>query len=294
MEFGLRNGMMHFKNAILGIGAVALVIAAAQSHAACAPDKVSQKYPGYAGRAVVVAVTPMTPPFAFTNPDNLGEVTGLEVELMEGVMACAGLEIEWLIGKWTGILPTVFSGASDLMIGNVVYSEDRAKQGDFVVFIRNSQTVVVRKGNPRRIVGLDSLCGLQAAQTIGAASALAMQDYSDKCVAAGKPAIDILMAENQESAFRQLSANRVDMVMEGAEGATRRIKSPSGQNNLEAAFSVTADAMAGAITRNDNDEMLQILADGMTAMKEDGRIDELFDKYQISREQFSPIRILKK
>ena len=54
MEFGLRNGMMHFKNAILGIGAVALVIAAAQSHAACAPDKVSQKYPGYAGRAVVV------------------------------------------------------------------------------------------------------------------------------------------------------------------------------------------------------------------------------------------------
>jgi polar amino acid transport system substrate-binding protein len=179
------------------------------------------------------------------------------------------------------------------MIGNVVYSEDRAKQGDFVMFIRNSQTVVVRKGNPRRIVGLDSLCGLQAAQTIGAASALAMQDYSDKCVAAGKPAIDILMAENQESAFRQLFANRVDMVMEGAEGATRRIKSPSGQNNLEAAFSVTADAMAGAITRNDNDEMLQILADGMTAMKEDGRLDELFDKYEIDREQFSPIQILK-
>jgi polar amino acid transport system substrate-binding protein len=294
MEYGSNNGMMHFRNLILRVGAVAFLFATAQSHATCEPDKVSEKYPGYAGKAVVVAVTPMTPPFAFTNPDNLDEIIGLEVELMEGVMACAGLEIEWLIGKWSGILPTVFSGASDLMIGNVVYSEDRAEQGDFVVFIRNSQTVVARKGNPRSIVGLDSLCGLKAAQTIGAASALAMQAYSDKCVATGKPAIDILMAENQESAFRQLLVNRVDMVMEGAEGAARRIKSPTGQNNFEAVFSLTADAMAGAITRNDNDEMLQILADGMTAMKEDGRIDELFDKYQIDREQFSPIQILKK
>ena len=295
MEYRSRNSIMHFKNIILGIAAVALLLfATAQADAACAPDKVSEKYPGYAGKAVVVAVTPMTPPFAYTNPDNLDEIIGLEVELMEGVMACAGLEIEWLIGKWSGILPTVFSGASDLMIGNVVYSEDRAKQGDFVVFIRNSQTVVVRKGNTRSIVGPDSLCGLKAAQTIGAASALAMQAYSDKCLAAGKPPIDILMAENQESAFRQLSVNRVDTVMEGTEGATRRIQSPIGQRNFEAAFSFTADATAGAITRNDNDEMLQILADGMTAMKEDGRIDELFDKYEIDREQFSPIQILKK
>jgi len=132
---------MHFKNIILGIAAVALLLfATAQADAACAPDKVSEKYPRYAGKAVVVAVTPMTPPFAYTNPDNLDEIIGLEVELMEGVMACAGLEIEWLIGKWSGILPTVFSGASDLMIGNVVYSEDRAKQGDFVVFIRREYT----------------------------------------------------------------------------------------------------------------------------------------------------------
>ncbi len=264
-----------------------------QRAAACAPDKISEKYPGYAGKAVIVAVTPMTPPFTYANPDNLDEIIGLEIELMEGVMACAGLEIEWLIGKWSGILPTVFSGASDVMVGNVVYREDRAEQGDFVVFMRARQTVVVKKGNPRGIVGPDSLCGLKAAQTIGASSAFAMQAYSDKCVAGGKPAIEILMAEDQESSFRQLSVDRVDMVLDGAVGAAERLKSPAGQMNFEAAFSFTSDDIAGAITRNDNDEMLQILADGMTAMKEDGRIDELFDKYEIDREQFFPIQILK-
>jgi polar amino acid transport system substrate-binding protein len=285
--------MMHFKNVILSVGAIALQFVATQALAACAPDNVSNKYPGYAGKAVVVAVTPMTPPFTMKNPDNLDELIGLEIELMKEVMACAGLEIEWLTGKWSGILPTVFSGASDVMVGNVVYRDDRAKQGDFVVFMRNKQTVVVKKGNPHGIAGPDSLCGLEAAQTIGAASAFAMQDYSDKCEAKGKPAIGIQMSEDQESAFRQLSAGRVDMVMEGTVSAEKRISSLVGQKRFEAAFSFTSDAVAGAMTRNGNDEMLQILADGIAAMKESGRIDTLFDKYGIDREQLIPAQILK-
>lgn len=287
MKDGLTGGKL---GSAIAVGA--LVVSAAAAHAACEPDKVAERYPGYAGKVVKAAASPTYRPFTYVKEDNFEEMTGLEVELIESIMECAGVELEWVTGKWSALLPTVFSGASDIMVGNVSFRPDRAEQGDFVTFMRNGQSVVVPKGNPNSVADADDLCGLTAAQSIGGSSALAMEEISKECVAAGSAAIEILPAEDQEAAFRQLDVGRVDAVMDGAAAVAARLNSETG-GNFEVAFTVISDILAGVVTRNDNDEMLNILADGMQSMKESGELGALFDKYGMNRDLITEVEIRK-
>ncbi len=263
------------------------VLPAILALAGCGQGKTDGKY---GGGTVRVAVTPITPPFTYANPKNLDEMTGLEVELIESVMKRAGLRVEWTIGRWSSLLPTIFSGASDVMVANVNYRKDRAKRADFVLYMVSGQAVVVPKGNPKKLLREDDLCGIKSAEVIGGSSFLAVQKISANCVAKGKPAVDIEGAEDQESAFRQLDNSRVDAVVEGAASASTRLARESGKD-FQSAFTIVSDIPTGAVVRKGNEAMLRILYDGITAMQKDGSLATLFRKYGVDPKLIIPAEI---
>lgn len=255
--------------------------------AGCQPGKTGDKY---GGGTVRVAVTPITPPFTYADPNDLERVTGLEVDIIQSVMTRAGLKVEWTIGRWSSLLPTIFSGASDVMVANVNYRADRAKRADFVLYMMSGQSVIVPKGNPKKLVREDDLCGITSAEVIGGSSFLAVQKISERCVAKGKPAVTIEGAEDQESAFRQLDNGRVDAVVEGTASATARLARNSGKE-FESAFTIVSNIPTGAVVRNGNDAMARILYDGITAMQKDGSLAELFRKYGVDTKLMIPAEI---
>jgi polar amino acid transport system substrate-binding protein len=258
----------------------------------CEPDKAAQKYPDYAGKVVKIAATPTYPPYTYSDPNDPNKMTGLEAELIEGVLACAGLKFEYVKGPWTGLLPTLFSGATDVMAGNVVYRPDRAERADFILFYVNGQSFLVQKQNPKNIRRLEDLCGKTASAGTGGAGALEIEKQSKACVQRGQAPINFQPAVDQEAASRQLANGRVDFQPEGATTARLKVGTDSGKD-LEIAFSITTELAAGFAVKEGNETMARIVFDGLKIMESDGRLSALLSKYNHGKEQMIPIEIRK-
>lgn len=256
--------------------------------AACEPEKVAQKYASYAGKVVKVAATPTYPPFTYTDPADPKKLVGLEAELIEGALNCAGLKYEYLLGAWGGLLPTLFSGASDVMVGNVNYRADRAEKADFVVFMRNGTSVITPKGNPKKIANSDALCGTTGSANVGGSSALEIERLSKVCTEKGKPAINYMASPDQEAAYRQLLNGRIDFVMDGASSAAvRQATAP----DFTIAFTMVTDNVAGPVVLKGNATMLKVVADGLKAMEQNGQLKALMVKYGMTEDLLVPVAV---
>ena len=275
--------------ALVFAAAAATAVGAAQAQT-CEPEKAAGKYPAYAGKAVTVASASAYPPFSYSDPKDLNRLTGLEIELMESVLKCAGVKYNFVVAPWSGTLTSILSGATDVAVGNINHRPDRAKQVNFVVFMRNGQSVIVRTGNAQKIKDAADLCGKIGSASVGGSSMLALEQQSRACVAGGKPAIQLQPAPEMEASYRQLGNERIDFVMDNTASATSRLEKVK---DFEQAYSVSTDIAFGPVLAKSNDEMLKIVVDGMRVMHDNGEITRLTTKYNLPTDLLIPIEVRK-
>lgn len=262
---------------------------AAQAQAArCEPEKVATKYPKYANQVVKIAATPTGLPFTYADPADPNRMTGLEIELIEAAMKCAGLKYEYNKGAWAGLLQSMFNGVSDVMAGNVNYRPDRAQRVDFVLYSNAGATVLVQKGNPKKITTLADLCGKTGSATVGGSSAMEIERQSKECVAGGKPAINFIPAADAEAAYRQVSNSRNDFVMDDAGSAAARL---SASSEMDMALTVKSDRRSGFVVAKGNEDILRAVAEGLQAQEQDGRLVALMKKYDLDPGLLIPVKI---
>lgn len=254
----------------------------------CEPDKVAQKYPAYAGKVVKIAATPGGPPYTFADPKNPDRLAGLEVDMIEGALACAGIKFEYMKGAWSGLLSALFGGSGDVMIGAVNFRPDRAERADFLLYMRVGQSVIVQKGNPKKLGDLASACGATASATVGGSSSQQIERQSKICVEQGKPPIEFLPASDSDAAYRQLSNARIDFVMDDAVTAGVRA---GRQAELEIASTVKTDTLSGMVVMKGNKAMLQIIEDGLKIQERDGSIVAIAKKYDFPADLLVPIQV---
>ena len=256
--------------------------------ATCEPGKVAQKYPKYAGKIVRIAAAPMVVPFTFADPDNPERMKGLEIEMIERVMSCAGLRYDYVKGPWGALLPTLFLGSTDVMVGAVNYRADRAVRADFVLYMKAALGIVVHRGNPRNISNLDSLCGKIGSSVIGGTPAQFIERQSQVCTRAGKPAIEFRPSGDTDASYRQVVNGRVDFVIDDSAGAMARVRREAG---LQIAQLVPSDILTGFAVTRGNDEMVRIVADGLRMEEQDGTLARLTQKYGIPPDTIIPIEV---
>lgn len=254
----------------------------------CEPVRAAVKFPAYSGKVVKIGMSPTQPPYAFADPADPIRMSGLEVEMIEKAMACAGLRYEFVKGAWAGLLQSLFSGNMDVMIGNVNYRPDRAEKADFVLYLRAGQTTVVQKGNPKKITDTASLCGASGAATVGGTSARFIELLNKDCVDSGRKPIDFLPSADGESAYRQVANKRVDFVMDDAASAAARTRTERA-NDYESAFTNWTDIKSGMVVLKGNEQILRAVADGLKVQQIEGSLEALMRKYELPPELVIPI-----
>lgn len=277
-----------FASLLVGLASVVGAGAARAQEPRCEPEKVAQKYPAYANKTVKIAASASYPPYSYSNPNDLENLTGFDVETVQAVMACAGLKFEFLKGPWPGLLSALFSGSADVMIGNVNYRADRAEKADFVLFTRDGQSVVVQKGNPKKIVEISDLCGNSGSASIGGTSALEIERQSKACVERGKPAIDFRPGADNEAGYRQLSVGRIDFEMDNSTSAARRLVT---NPEFEVALTLMSGIPSGFVVTKGNEVMLQIVDDSLKVLARNGTITALLTKHGLSPDLLIPVEI---
>jgi polar amino acid transport system substrate-binding protein len=247
---------------ILGIGAVA------PAQAACEPDKVATKYPGLAGKILKVGLDPTLPPIMYRDPSTPNKIVGQDPDMVDAAMKCLGLKYE-LVGLDFGtLIPTLQAGQIQLIWSNIYYTPARAQAADFVIYATTGTAGIVKKGNPKGIKTIDDACGTRAAPILGTVEDKGFQDASAKCVAAGKPAIQITPYPNAPATSRAIENDRADISMYDLVLVDQVVK--SNPDKFERAFSFRTNIKIGVAVRKGNEELVSAVKEAITALQENG------------------------
>src|ERR1700738_5715418 len=169
---------------------------------ACEPAKLAAKYPSLAGRTIKVGQDGESVPFSMRDPKDFSKLVGLDADLAQATFSCIGVPMQFVVGTWSGLIPAAMSGQVDLMWDTLLYTPERAKKMDFVVYMNAATGMLVAKGNPKNIHSIGDLCGITATTTLGTTQEALLRDASGKCVAAGKAAVDIITSSDMPKRVR--------------------------------------------------------------------------------------------
>jgi polar amino acid transport system substrate-binding protein len=265
---------------------------AAAADAKCEPDKLATKYPSLVGKTLKVGTDAETGPYAMRDPKDFSHLIGLDTELAEAAFKCIGAPIEFSVGAWSGQLPPLANGQTDVMWDSLYYTPERAQQMDFVIYLRAATGGLVAKGNPKHIVDLDHLCGTRASAALGSVEEAQFHKISDKCVADGKAPVEIVVSPDIPAGGRQVMNDRSDLFLVNL-GAVDQMVADN-PDKLERGFMILTDWKVGVGVQKNNTDLAQAIFDALTVMRADGTEKAIYDKYHFDYSVAMPFEILTK
>ena len=280
--------MKHSCGALLVFVAIALAIAG-PAQAACEPEKVATKYPGLAGKTLKVGLDPTLPPIMYRDPNNPSKIIGQDPDMVDAAMKCLGLKYE-LVGLDFGtLIPTLQAGQIQLIWSNIYYTPARAQAADFVNYATTGTAGIVKKGNPKGIKTIDDVCGKRAAPILGTVEDKGFQDASAKCVAAGKPAIEITPYPNAPATSRAIENDRADLSMYDVVLVDQVVR--TNPDKFERAYYFRSNIKVGVAVKKGNDELVTAVKDAITELQANGTQKALMQKNGIDPTLAIPVEI---
>src|SRR3982074_54004 len=258
---------------------VSALCGARADDAACEPANLAVKYPSLVGKTIKIGQDGESVPFSMRDPKDFSKLIGLDADLAQATFAAIGVPMQFVIGTWSGLIPAAMSGQIDLMWDTLLYTPERAKKLDFVVYMNAATGMLVAKGNPKNIHALGDLCGMTATTTLGTTQEAMLRDASSKCVAAGKPAVNIITSTDMPSGMRLVQNARADLVsVNKFVGDSMVAANPT---TMESAFDVVTGAKIAVGTAKGNPDLVKALRDGLAAIRASGAEKAIYDRYHV-------------
>ena len=134
---------------------------------------------------------------------------GYDVDIAKAIGAVLGKKVDVRTSEFSTILPSLGS-KYDLGISSFTITPERSQAVNFVSYFNAGVWWAVQKGNPKNI-NLDDICGKKiGVQTGTVEEDPDVKDRSAKCVADGKPAIDVISLKNQTDVTTRLVNGSID------------------------------------------------------------------------------------
>ena len=191
--------------------------------AAAVPDKVKQ-----AGKLVVGVNVPYQPN---EYKDASGKIVGFDVDLLDAVATTLGLKVDYVESSFEKIIPAIQAGTYDVGMSSITDSREREQQVDFTTYFSAGIQWAQQTG---KTIDPNNACGLKVAvQATTVEHTDEIPAKSAKCVAEGKPAIDMKAFDEQSAATNALMLGQVDAMSADSPVTAYAIKQSEGK--IEAA-----------------------------------------------------------
>jgi polar amino acid transport system substrate-binding protein len=272
---------------LISLLAAALVPQAATA-ASC--DEVSAKHAGIAGKPIKIGISPFSPGYEVADPNDPSRIIGFDPDMVQALTDCIGLEYTFEAMDFSGLVGALDAKRIDLIFSSMYATPERAKKVNFVLYQKASTGSVVQKGNPKNITGMDSLCGLTAAEVTGTVEAETLTKYGETCKAAGKPEIEVTLYKDNDACLRAVQVGRADIFMTDAGLAAALAKQFA--DTINSGFSVPSVYRFGVGVHKENTELMNAVHDGLKAIQDDGTEAKLLPKWGFSPDQLEPARIV--
>lgn len=161
-------------------------------------------------KEIVIGTEAQFAPFEFLEG---GKIVGYGPDLMGHILAgLPGVKIKQMDVPFQGILPGLATKRFDFVVTSVAVTKERAAKFAFTLPIADATMAMVRRKSESTLVSPESLSGKTVGSQSGSAQLKALQEFSAKLKAAGKPAIHIREYVSFDEAYADLAASRLHAV----------------------------------------------------------------------------------
>jgi polar amino acid transport system substrate-binding protein len=216
---------------------------------------------------IKVATDATFPPFE-TVDEATKNLTGFDVELMNALAEKEGLKVEWVNINFDAVLSGISQCQYDAAIAAITITDDRKKTTTFSEpYINAGQVVSIRK-DETGITGPADLKGKKLGAQLGTTGEIEAKKIENAVV---KP------YDSYDLAFLDLMNGQIDAVIADYPTALGFVGKNS--DKLMTVGDVFTNESYGIAVCNTNPDLLKKMNDGLTAIKADGTITKLEDKW---------------
>jgi polar amino acid transport system substrate-binding protein len=222
---------------------------------------------GQSTEKVLVATDATWPPFESINEQSK-EIEGFDIDLLTAIAEKAGLEIEFVNVAFDPLLAGIAQCQYDAAISAITITAERSQKMLFTdPYFEAGQVVTVSAGNSD-ISGKDDLAGKTVGAQIGTTGAIAIEKMDGVAL---KTYDDIGLA------FQDLINGQIDAIVADNPLALEYVNKNS--SKLKTAGEVFTEEYYGIAICKSNTELQAKINAGLKAVKEEGLIEELIQKW---------------
>ncbi len=229
--------------------------------AAKLPEKIKS-----AGK-IVVGTDATYAPNEFLDTDGK-TVKGMDVDIFDAVAAKLGVKAEYVPAGFDTIILGVSSGKYDVGVSSFSITPEREQQVNMVSYFKAGTQWITQKGNPKK-VDPDNACGLSLGAQTGATQVDDLKARSEKCTAAGKPAITIVQNDDQGKVTTDVISGKTAAMLADSPIGLYAVQQTGGQ--LEPVGDIYDAAPYGIVVPKDQSDFAQALADALKAVAAEGQ-----------------------
>jgi polar amino acid transport system substrate-binding protein len=219
------------------------------------------------GKLIVGTNVPWEP-FEFYNITS-GQYEGFDMDVIRGVAQSIGVDIEFRSMEFESLIGAVQTGQIDVAISSITIRPDRAESVDFSTpYYVADQAVLVHDDST--IANSDDLNGTKISAQLGTTGAIWIDENLDATSVKYDTIVSaVLVVENQQE---NIKACILDTPV-----ANRYAADPN--YHLKVAFVIPTNEQYGIACAKGETELVAAIDDAINAMKADGSLDTMLDKW---------------
>lgn len=215
------------------------------------------------------------------------KATGFDVDLITAIAERMGLKANVVTTKFDTIIDDLSNKRFDVVISAVTINPDRQKKADFVPYFNAGESLLVQAANPKNIKSLSDLCGQPVGVQTGTVEQTDLQTASGACTKAGKPAIKLIVLQDQTAVVQLLANGRVVATYQDSPVTDYYNKQHPGQ--FAVGGSVVNAAEEGIAVRKGDTSMFNAVNTAFNQLKSGGTYTSLIQKWGLTNEAITMI-----
>jgi len=225
---------------------------------------------GSTSTRVLVGTDATFPPFESVD-EQTKELVGFDIDLMKAIATREGFEIEFVNVGFDPLLAGLKQCQYDVGIAAITITDERKQSMLFSEpYYLAGQVVVVRKDNTD-IMSKEDLSGKTVGSQIGTTGAIEAEKI---------PGAQLKTYDSFDLAFQDLINGQIDAVI--ADNPLTRIFLAQSGETLKTAGEVFNSESYGIAVCNKRAELVQKINQGIAAVKQDGTLDKLIQKWIVA------------
>lgn len=230
---------------------------------------------------VKIGTEALYPPFESLADDNK-TIVGLDPDLATSLGEVLGVKVEFTNTAFDGLLTALDGGRFDLVIAAVTDTKEREAEYDFVNYFMTGQSIVVKKGNPEGIEGVEDLCGRPVAVLRASTQEKLLEGFNDKECKADP--IDVTALQSDKDALVQVQTGRADASFTQDAVGVYNAQTIGGGNQFEIANSeALLPTPVGMVFTKEDTELRDAFRDALDVLIENGTYAEILEKHDMTQ-----------